>query len=274
MDADSEGSFTSAVLLPGASDAVTAETKVFRDMMIGRLEKDSTAIESKLEEMVEFLNKDQRTHAISTVACSEHADYNWQFADKEMQYFTDGKGYGKHMICLTEIGRLDCSFSAVPLAGFAGALVSLTGPLSVLILTPEDVESVGSDLPLWLSAQTPERFEKNKLFSLDAGEGLWMPFGSIPLIVGLAQPQRDVVGKKTKTCVNWPASGTGKVKTMEDFRAYAFVPCFNSKEFVQHKIACKRLVQHLSHSTQFIPKSMANHTAFLNFKQTLDGCLK
>ena len=140
----------------------------------------------------------------------------------------------------------------------------MTGDLAVVVVPPDVYKSAGCDIQLWLNGLAADDLESCHTFLLRKNGSVWIPFGFVPLVVGLAEVRKAAVGdKKKQSAVVWPDF---RNKQIGDYRGYLVIPAFGLKlDSEKDKASAKKLSALLDSSHDHMPNSLKTHPVLKQF---------
>ena len=121
---------------------------------------------------------------------------------------------------------------------------------------------------MFLAAQSTEWGEtESRKCILGAGHTLWVPFGWVPCIMGLATPtQFGATHQKKIPGVQYPQAQ--KKKT--DYRAFILTPMLNWIVKTESKKTCKNILSRLTTAHAFLPRTLGKHEQLAKFKASME----
>ena len=170
----------------------------------------------------------------------------------------------KAIVHSQEVCKFDVRPTAFPWKGFAGFITQTSGKGGIVVLDRDRVQESAGELATYLGELPKLALQKAPAYFLSPGQSVWIPFGHMPLIVGLSGTSQsgfefmeDARSRKRR--------GVNE-KIQPDFVSYAVTLCLNER-FSESDGA--DVLAHLTRAWASIPPSIQQWGAMRKFKHAL-----
>lgn len=217
-------------------------------------------VEKGVEVAREIAKSDGAPCALSTVARSEK-DFPW----KEFVDAVDVVQGLRVAVHTARCHAFNVTSLAWPWKGVALLLRVVSGEAAVMVLSKELAVEAGADADAWLRRQDAKVLARCPRFYMTTGTSLWCPFGTVPLVVGVAKSNGQMV----------LASPQPKLKKGEKqdlgFVTFAVQPCFSGNNDKKASVKVRQAVV-ASHvlAGSAIPQSIRGCEGVKAWRQALE----
>ena len=154
---------------------------------------------------------------------------------------------------------------AWPWKGIPMFLRMIEGSASIQVLGAHELEQAGSDVMPWLKERATADLAAVPTCKLEAGESIWLPYGSLPLIIGLDETENGLAKGVDRKSKSKPLDSKNL-----PYISYALVPAFDTS-LTLDSAKLKGIVRaSLALSSAWLPASIKSSEDFKAWQKSLE----